>query len=182
MVISSGWIFLLPRVLALASAVAGRLDEAESRLGIALEVARGIGARPEQGRVNLDWARLLLKRKAKGDRERAAQLVAEASRIFQELGMTPFTAQATAVANEIEAALPSAAPVAAVYPDRLSSREVEVLQLVARGRSNQQIADELVLSAKTVARHMSNIFGKIGVENRSGATAYAFEKGLIINS
>jgi DNA-binding NarL/FixJ family response regulator len=56
---------------------------------------------------------------------------------------------------------------------------VEVLQLVARGRSNQQIADELVLSAKTVARHMSNIFGKIGVENRSGATAYAFEKGLM---
>jgi len=182
MVISSGWIFLLPRILALASATSGRLDEAESRLGIALEVARGIGARPEQGRVNLDWARLLLKRKAKGDRERAEQLVAEASRLFQELGMTPFTAQATAVATEMEAALPSAPPGAVSYPDRLSAREMEVLQLVARGRSNQQIADQLVLSAKTIARHMSNIFDKIGVENRSGATAYAFRKGLITTS
>jgi DNA-binding NarL/FixJ family response regulator len=53
-----------------------------------------------------------------------------------------------------------------------------VLRLVARGRSNQQIADDLVLSAKTVARHMSNIFDKIRVENRSAATAYAFENGL----
>jgi DNA-binding NarL/FixJ family response regulator len=93
--------------------------------------------------------------------------------------MAPFTAQATAVAAEIEAALPSAPPGFVSYPDRLSAREIEVLQLVARGRSNQQIADLLVLSTKTVARHMSNIFDKIGVENRSGATAYAFEKGLI---
>jgi DNA-binding NarL/FixJ family response regulator len=96
--------------------------------------------------------------------------------------MTPFIAQATAVAAEIEATLPSVAPAAAAYPDRLSAREMEVLQLVARGRSNQQIADQLVLSAKTIARHMSNIFDKIGVENRSGATAYAFKNGLITTS
>ena len=178
MVISSGWIFLLPRVLALASSTAGRLDEAESRLGIAIEVAKGIGARPELGRVNLDWARLLLKRKAKGDRQRAAQLVADASHIFQELGMAPFVSQAARVAAEIEASIPAVNVAPSLYPDRLSSREVEVLRLVARGRSNQHVADELVLSTKTVARHMSNIFDKIGVENRSAATAYAFEKGL----
>ena len=64
------------------------------------------------------------------------------------------------------------------YPDRLTEREVEVLKLVARGRSYQQIADELILSTKTVARHISNIFDKTGSENRSAATAYAFEKGL----
>ena len=65
------------------------------------------------------------------------------------------------------------------FPDKLSAREVEVLRLVAKGRSNQQIADELILSIKTVARHMSNIFDKIGVDRRSAATAYAFENGLV---
>jgi DNA-binding NarL/FixJ family response regulator len=64
-------------------------------------------------------------------------------------------------------------------PDRLSEREVEVLRLVARGHTNQQIADELILSHKTVARHMSNVFVKIDVDNRAAATAYVFERGLL---
>jgi DNA-binding NarL/FixJ family response regulator len=122
---------------------------------------------------------MLLKRNGGADRERAAGLVTEASRLFQEMGMQPFVEQAAALADDIQAALPSVESPQSTFPDRLSAREVEVLRLVARGRSNQQIADELVLSAKTVARHMSNIFDKISVENRSAATAYAFEKGLI---
>jgi DNA-binding NarL/FixJ family response regulator len=92
--------------------------------------------------------------------------------------MVPFVSQAESLALELEAELLTPGQVTELFPDRLSQREVEVLRLVARGRSNQQIADELVLSSKTVARHMSNIFDKIGVENRSSATAYAFEKGL----
>ncbi len=178
MLFTSGWIFLIPRILALAACATARWDEAEYRMNLALEVAKGVGARPEEGRTCLDWARLLVRRKGKGDRERASALVTDASRTFQELGMRPFADQAAAVAVEIEASVPSVAKAQAKFPDRLSEREVEVLQLVARGRSNQQIADELVLSAKTVARHMSNIFDKTGVENRSAATAYAFEKGL----
>jgi class 3 adenylate cyclase len=51
--------------------------------------------------------------------------------------------------------------------------------MMAAGKTNQQIADELVLSVKTVARHASNIFEKTRVDNRSGATAYAFEHGLM---
>ena len=62
--------------------------------------------------------------------------------------------------------------------DGLSSREIEVLRLVAAGRSNQQIADELVISVNTVNRHLSNIFDKIGVANRAQATAYAKDHGL----
>jgi ATP/maltotriose-dependent transcriptional regulator MalT len=182
MVVSSGWIFLVPRVLALASSIQGRLDEAESRLDLAMEISRGIGARPEQGRICLDWARLLLKRKGRGDREAAARMVADAGGIFSELGMVPFASQAEALARHIETPLPRTRSLGEIYPDRLSAREVEVLRLVARGRSNQQVADELVLSAKTVARHVSNIFDKIRVENRSAATAYAFEHGLISSS
>lgn len=61
----------------------------------------------------------------------------------------------------------------------LTGREVEVLGLVATGRSNREIADRLVISEKTVARHVSNIFGKLGVTSRSGATAYAYQNDLI---
>jgi len=60
----------------------------------------------------------------------------------------------------------------------LSDREIEVLRLVAEGKSNQQIADELVISVNTVNRHVSNIFDKIGVANRAQATAYAKDHGL----
>jgi len=61
----------------------------------------------------------------------------------------------------------------------LSPRELEVVRLVAAGRSNQAIAAELVLSEKTVARHLSNIFGKLGVSSRTAAAAYAYERGLV---
>jgi DNA-binding NarL/FixJ family response regulator len=64
-------------------------------------------------------------------------------------------------------------------PVGLTAREVEVLRLVASGRSNPQIAAELVLSEKTVARHLSNIFGKLDVGSRTAAAAYAFERGLV---
>ena len=64
-------------------------------------------------------------------------------------------------------------------PDKLSSREVEVLRLVAAGRSNQQIADELVISLNTVRRHVSNVFDKTGVANRTEASVYARDQGLV---
>ena len=63
-------------------------------------------------------------------------------------------------------------------PDGLTDREIEVLGLVAAGKSNAQIASALTLSEKTVARHLSNIFAKIDVQSRTAAAAYAFEHGL----
>lgn len=63
-------------------------------------------------------------------------------------------------------------------PDGLSPRELEVLQLVATGRTNSQIADVLSISDKTVGRHLANIYRKIDVQTRAAATAYAFERGL----
>jgi DNA-binding NarL/FixJ family response regulator len=70
------------------------------------------------------------------------------------------------------------APATGPPPDALSQREVEVLRLVAAGKSNQQIADELVISLNTVRRHVSNVFDKTGVANRTEASLYARDHGL----
>ena len=61
----------------------------------------------------------------------------------------------------------------------LTAREREVLDLLATGKSNRAISAELIISEKTVARHVSNIFTKLGVSSRAAATAYAYEHGLI---
>ena len=74
-------------------------------------------------------------------------------------------------------ALPAKVP---ANPDGLTEREVEVLRLVATGKSNLQIAEELFISARTVARHVSNIFTKIDVLNRTEAAAYAARHDLSV--
>ncbi|MGZ0146263.1 LuxR C-terminal-related transcriptional regulator [Kribbella sp. WER1] len=61
----------------------------------------------------------------------------------------------------------------------LSPRELEVLRLLATGATNRGVADQLFLSERTVARHVSNIFGKLGVSSRAAATAYAYSHGLM---
>jgi len=60
----------------------------------------------------------------------------------------------------------------------LTGREIQVLELIAAGRTNRQIAGELFISEKTVARHVSNIFTKVAVSSRAAATAYAYQHGL----
>ena len=64
-------------------------------------------------------------------------------------------------------------------PGALSPREHEVLTLVAAGKTNRAIAGELFISEKTVARHLSNIFTKLGLSSRAEATAYAYKHGLV---
>jgi len=63
--------------------------------------------------------------------------------------------------------------------DRLTNREQEVLLLIAEGKSNQEIADSLFITLKTVKTHVSNILSKLEVEDRTQATIYAFKHGLI---
>jgi DNA-binding CsgD family transcriptional regulator len=63
-------------------------------------------------------------------------------------------------------------------PRGLTSREAEVLRLVAAGKTNREIAEELVISEHTVARHLQNMFVKLQVSSRSAATAFAFEHGI----
>jgi DNA-binding NarL/FixJ family response regulator len=91
--------------------------------------------------------------------------------------------QAIALALDIR---PSGASDSAVSADRpkgdlagLTTREVEVLRLVARGQSNKEIATELVLSVRTVERHITNLYGKIDARGKADATAYAIRHGFV---
>jgi DNA-binding NarL/FixJ family response regulator len=88
---------------------------------------------------------------------------------MQELGRRLLSAASAA---------PRRWPRRGVHLAGLSERELEVLRLVAQAWTNREIAETLVLSEKTVARHLTNIFTKIGVENRAGAVAYALRHGL----
>jgi DNA-binding NarL/FixJ family response regulator len=81
----------------------------------------------------------------------------------------------------LEAAGHTQPEVARALPAGLTNREVEVLRLVVRGMSNREVADCLVLSQKTVGRHLESIYAKIDVSTRVGATLFAIEHGLVAN-
>ncbi len=104
--------------------------------------------------------------RAMGDEESCVAELAEARRTFASLGARP-------AEREVSGLLGHDAP------GHLTEREVEVLRLVASGRSNPEIAQALVLSEKTVARHLSNIFTKLGVGSRTAAAAFAYEHQLL---
>ena len=102
----------------------------------------------------------------------------EALTISTELGMSPLTERVVAL-QERAASQPAKAP---AYPDGLTQREVEVLRLVASGKTSAEIAADLVLSRRTVERHISNIYSKTQARSRAEATAFAFTHGLVSSS
>jgi len=106
--------------------------------------------------------------RALGDDDAAEMELDAARAVFEALGAAPDLARL---------ATPAASP--AARPSGLTAREAQVLALVASGNTNHQIAVVLVVSDHTVRRHLQNIFAKIGVSSRAGATAYAFTHGLV---
>jgi len=178
-VISAGWGFLIPRVLGVIKADNREWSQAQAHFDEALDIADRAGMLPERGLTLLSYAEMLASRAHKGDKPRAAAYILDAARVFEDIGMDPSLRLARGLAESLQEGIPVSTPRETDNPGGLSTREVEVIRLVAQGRSNQQIADKLVLSIKTVARHMSNIFVKTEVTNRAGATAYAFERGLM---
>jgi DNA-binding CsgD family transcriptional regulator len=106
---------------------------------------------------------------ALGDDDTAALELGAAREVFAELGAAPDLAR-------VESLTRSEGP---ADSHGLTARELEVLRLVAAGETNKAIAAELVLSERTVDRHVSNIFNKLEVSSRAAATAYAYEHQLI---
>ena len=137
-----------------ALAAARGAADAWARLSAPYEVAR---CRVLMGRA----LRLI------GDAESAVAELAEARRALARLGAAPAEHEVAVLLGDARA------------PGGLSPRELEVLRLVAAGKSNPEIAAALVLSGKTVSRHLSNIFTKLDVGSRTAAAAFAFEHHLV---
>jgi LuxR family maltose regulon positive regulatory protein len=118
-----------------------------------------------------------------GGRWEAAQARRQLARSLRALGHDQAAEREARAADEALRALGAHAkpPDDPAAPAGLTAREVEVLRLVARGRSNQEIADELVLSVRTVERHIANIYDKIGASGRAAraaAASYALAAGV----
>lgn len=155
----------IPLVRALAAQATATVALAQQRPETALPAARlalrgwlAIKAPYQEARTRLlisDACRDL------GDNESASTELALARTLLESLDAVPDLARLSGGAG------------------RLSARELEVLRLVATGATNRAIAEQLVLSERTVDRHVSNIFGKLGVTSRAAATAYAFERELL---
>ena len=164
--------FAMPALHARAACARGAVDVATSRPDEALPALRrarrlwhDLAAPYEVARV-----RVLIGQACRSmhDDDGATLELAAARQAFQLLGARPDIAHVDALACE-----------GASFPgSRLSPREAEVLRLIAAGRTNRSIAAELVLSEKTVHRHVSNVFAKLGVGSRTAAAAYAFEHGI----
>ncbi|MCI0799262.1 MAG: AAA family ATPase, partial [Chloroflexi bacterium] len=157
------------RVLGLLSQTLGDLNQATAYFEESLAYCRKAGYRPELAWTCCDYADALQERNNPDDRGKAKAHLDEALVISSELGMRPLMER---VAGRLETlqALPQRAT---SYPGGLSVREVEVLLLIAQGNTNREIANELVLSQRTVQRHIANIYAKISVRNRAEATTFA---------
>jgi ATP/maltotriose-dependent transcriptional regulator MalT len=106
---------------------------------------------------------------ALGDQDAFAMELEAARNVFEELGAAPDLARVDALTGGVETDARHG----------LTPRELEVLRLVATGKSNREIAGSLVISEHTVARHVQNIFTKLGVPSRTAAGAFAFEHDLV---
>jgi DNA-binding CsgD family transcriptional regulator len=104
-----------------------------------------------------------------GDEDASALEFEAARTVFEVLGAGPDL-------TRVDSLLTSAASKSS---HGLSPRELEVLRYVAGGKTNKEIATELVLSERTVERHVSNMFTKLGVSTRAAATAFAYEHQLL---
>ena len=146
---------------------AGAAREALQPLRAAFATWQRVGAPYIAARIRVAIAGAL---QALGDDE-GAELERDAARaVFGELGAAPDLARLEA---------PAAGAAASESRFGLTTRELEVLRLIASGRTNAAIARELFLSVKTVDRHVSNIFDKIDVPTRAAATAFAYQHKII---
>jgi ATP/maltotriose-dependent transcriptional regulator MalT len=158
---------------AAALALQGAVLLAEGRVEEALPVLRSACRRWRELQAPYDSARAcaLLARayRSLGDDDAAGIELAAARDVFARLGAVVDLALVDRLRATTTPALPNG----------LTAREVEVLALVASGASNRDVAEALVISEKTVARHLSNIFTKVGARSRTEAAAFAYDHELV---
>lgn len=173
------------KVLGLLAAQVGRRDHAIQHFDSAARLCHGAGYRPGYAWNAYSWAGVLAGPAAsdgtKSDeitgvhKEQGLSLLDEALDISQELGMGPLTNKALLLQETIRVQLAHVTE----YADGLIRREVEVLRVLAQGRSNPQIGEELFISLNTVTRHLSHIYTKTNTANRAEVVVYVAKQGLI---
>ena len=147
-------------------------DEAEGHLDASLALAERCEAPFEQALTLVVMAELAAKL---GEVNEARRLIRRVWEICEPLGAKPTLERV----DEIEATLPRTRRSSTDHPFGLSGREIEVLRLVARGRTDAEAAKELFISPRTVSQHLRNAYNKIGVNNRAEATRMAVEAGIV---
>jgi DNA-binding CsgD family transcriptional regulator len=158
---------------AIAAHTRGAVELAAGDAGAALVLLRRAGRVWEEIEAPYEAARVRALMadacQALGDGDAAALELEAARRAFSQLGAAPDVARIDALAGDV----------GADGRQGLTGRELQVLRLVAEGRTNKAIGAELVLSERTIDRHVSNILTKLGVSSRAAATAHAYEHRLI---
>ncbi len=147
-------------------------DQATAHFEDALAFCRKAGCRPELAWTCHDYATALHQRIGPGDHAKANSLLDESLAISTELGMRPLMEKVTAL-RECLGGQPARKM---KYPSNLTERQWEVLRLLGQGKTNREIAQTLVLSDRTVQRHIADIYDKIGARNRSEATAFVMSQ------
>lgn len=164
--------------IACTSALLGDMAGASEYFGRARASVEATRRRPLRGIIDYDQA-LALTRAGSVEPERIMGLLDAALAEFRALGMEPWAKKALDLQERLREDEQCDGRPRGIDPNGLTQREVEVLRLLAQGQSNQEIADALVISINTVARHLVNIYTKIGARNRAEAVAYALRHDLI---
>jgi DNA-binding CsgD family transcriptional regulator len=168
---------LIDRLLGAIDVARGDWAAAQVALASAEASARRENLRWELAQTRVTQADLELARGGPESALRARSCLAEAIQIAEAYGNEAEEKRLRARLRDLppQPGAKSSQPA----PAGLSRRELEVLRLIAQGRSNREIAKALALSEKTVANHVTMIFNKIGVENRAGAAAFAVREDVI---
>lgn len=148
---------------------AGEINEAIDHLRKAL---RFIHRRSREASLKHRIAEVLLDRSGNGDIAEANTLLAEALETATTLGTLPLEKQVRITIEQISATAK------ATYPSNLTQREVEIIQEITLGKTDQEIADTLFISMKTVSNHVGNILKKTETGNRTEAAAFALRHGI----
>lgn len=164
------------RLLGMLATTLQRWDTAQRQFEYAIAFDQRSGARPWLAHSRREFAAMLLRRGGSGDRERALPLLESALAEARHLGMTALEQTVLDTRANINASA-NAEPLAPIAG--LSLREVQVLRLVAAGKTNQEIASLLFRSPNTVANHVRNILGKTQAANRAEASAFAARHRLL---
>jgi ATP/maltotriose-dependent transcriptional regulator MalT len=159
------------RVLALLEIEAGQVAQAEQRLAAALALANACAAPYERACVLTAQAELAT---ATGQGKQCTALIEEARQTLTGLDARAALERLSALEERAQRQTPSSPALAG-----LSAREIEVLQLVARGMTDAEVAEQLFISARTVSRHLQSIYAKLDVNTRTAAAAFAYEHRLI---